>query len=219
MVSRIVISDLIESVMAIAFGVRGLEDGCTEADICAAEQRLGVSLPEALRDYLATAGRHGGMMDADFHVLPPDKLRLAGDCLVFCEENQYVAEWGIQAADRASPNPRVSGRARNTEKWYSEASRLSGFLIHVATWQAVISMPECSRCELPEKELKALEPLLEYIGDKKLRSGGHRISFIDRTNALLATYLHNSETLYVGAARPEALEDFEARCGLELENL
>ncbi|XYI02729.1 SMI1/KNR4 family protein [Sorangium sp. So ce1128] len=219
MVSHIVISALIESIMAIAFGVRRPEDGCTEADIRAAEQRLGLALPEALRNYLATAGRHRGMMHADFHMLPPDELRLAGDCLIFCEENQYVAEWGIQAADRGFANPRVSGRARNTETWYSEASRLSGFLIHVATWQAVISMPECSRCELPEKNLKALEPLLEYIGDKKLRSGGHRISFIDRSNALLATYLYNSGTLYVGAARPEALEAFEARCGLELDAL
>ncbi|WP_437339601.1 SMI1/KNR4 family protein [Sorangium sp. So ce394] len=213
------IRDLIESVMAIAFGVRRPEDSCTGADIGAAEQRLGIVLPEALRDYYATAGRHRGMMDAGFHMLPPDKLRLAGDCLVFCEENQYLAEWGIQPADGASPNPRVSGRARNTETWYSEASKLSGFLIHVATWQAVMSLPERSRCELPEKKLKTLEPSLEHIGEKQLRSGGHRVSFIDRHNRLLATYLYNSETLYVGATRPEALEAFEARCGLALDAL
>jgi hypothetical protein len=189
--------------------------------IAAAEARLSLTLPEALKDYFTVAGNSREMLDTDFHLLGPDKLRLDGQYLVFCEENQSTAQWGINRDMLAQfPNPRVEGRATNANKWFSESSKLSAFLLAIGAWQAIHALPEKACCELPEKKLtEKIEPLLEYIGEKKLRSGALRIGLIDRANSILASYLYSAEMLYVGSPIEGAIQGLEKRSGLEFDSL
>jgi len=58
-----------------------------------------------------------------------------GEKLVFMEENQSVAFWGIQKADLGAVDPvvREGGNAEPIE-WYSEGYCLSRFLMAIWNW-------------------------------------------------------------------------------------
>jgi hypothetical protein len=211
------ITDLIQSIMEVGFGKWTDEGGCPIGELEATESRLGVALPEPLKDYYVIAGRHREMMDADFHITSPGLLSIEDGYLVFCLENQGTAEWGINLDNLSFPNPRVEGRAKNGKKWFSESSKSSAFLIGLGCWQAVVSQAEVARCELKEKELKKLEQFFEYVGERSLRLGGHRIGLIDRVNRILATYLYNSQMLYVGTSQRDALDILEKQVQLDLD--
>jgi hypothetical protein len=71
------------------------------------------------------AGKSREMMDADFRLLDPKHLRVKGQYLVFCEENQWPAQWGISLDNMAKfPNPRVDGRVEGAIKRLEERSGL-----------------------------------------------------------------------------------------------
>lgn len=206
--------------VAAAFAGRNAGSTISADQIDAAEKRLGVALPEALRDYYLVASGYREMMDKDFHLLPPEKLRIEGDYLVFCEESQGGAVWGIHRNNLLTlPNPRVEGKAGNAHKWFSESSKLSAFLLGIGAWQALLSQEETARCELPEKQLKKIEAQFDYIGERSVRLGGHRVGLIYRDAAapLIAAYLFNSEMLYVGTPEEGLIERIEELSGLDFE--
>lgn len=207
----------LELIMTVAFEGSKPALGFSDDEISAAEARLGVDLPEALRDYYSVAGKYYEMMDSDFDLLTLEELRIHSGYLVFCEENQGLAEWGIRLDELTSANPAVVGRATDDDQWFTESSKLSAFLINVGCWQAIMSLGEKARCELPEKELSGVEKLFEPIGDDHLRLGGNQASFVDRTNSILATYLYVPEMIYVGTPDEDAIEELETRSGLDFD--
>ena len=210
----------LQLIVATGFAGRSAEGEISTGQIDAAEKRLGLSLPEALKDYYLVAGGYRDLMDRDFHLLSPEKLRLEGDYLVFCEEHQGTAVWGIHRNNLLTlPNPRVEGKASNAQKWFSESSKLSAFLLALGAWQALLSQEEKARCELPEKQLKKIDPLFDYIGERSLRLGGHRVGLIyrDASRPLIASYLFNSEMLYVGTPQEGLIEHIEELAGLDFE--
>src|SRR5690242_16746781 len=72
----------------------------------AAEARLSLVLPEPLKDFFAVAGASRELLNADSRMLPPEKLRVEGDHLIFCEENQRLEDFGIPLAELAKPTER-----------------------------------------------------------------------------------------------------------------
>ncbi|OPG06780.1 hypothetical protein B1R27_16085 [Streptomyces sp. GKU 895] len=216
------IKGLLQDLMSTTFGAWTPQDGCPDDEITAAEDRLGISLPDALRDYYATAGRHPELMgtgghEHTFRLSAPRHLSLEGGQLVFCGENQWPAQWSVRPDDVGWPDPRVHGRAAPGKKWYSEARRLSAFLINVASRQAVGVLPCQATCRLREDQLQVVEPLLGYIGSRELHQGGHWLSFIDRSSRTVAHYSYHSSTLRVGAVSPSALESLREHSGLPLK--
>lgn len=217
----------LRSLVAVAFAGRGGAGRCGETAISveqldAAEKRLGLALPESLKDYYVIAGGYHEMMNQDFHLLSPDKLRVEGDYLVFCEEHQGTTVWGIHRNNLLTfPNPRVEGKASNIQKWFSESSKLSSFLLALGAWQALLSQEEKARCELPEKELQRIDALFEYIGERSLRLGGHRVGLIcrDASKPVIAAYLFNPEMLYIGTPEEALIERIEELAGLDFERL
>ncbi len=213
----------LQVIVQTAFPGAKLAPGFSSDEIAAAERRLTLTLPEALQDYFTVGGHSREMMDADAHILAPDKLRVESDHLIFCEENQGIASYGIPLAElrelAKAPNPSVAAKAVNQPKWFSESSSLSAFLLGLGAWQALLSEPEKARCELPQKQLKTLRAFFEPVGTPEVRLGGDRIGLVDRKNSIVAAYLYNSETLYVGSPLEDALDELEKRSGLELESL
>jgi hypothetical protein len=71
-------------------------DGYSDDVLWAAGERLGVRLPEALRDAYLLFGRRADLTAGQDPLLPPDRLRMdhAAPVIVFREENQDCAEWG-----------------------------------------------------------------------------------------------------------------------------
>ena len=219
-----VIKELLQDLMQTAFGAWTPDDGCAGGEITAAEDRLGISLPGALRDYYAAAGRHPELMgmgghERTFRLSTPSHLSLEDGLLVFLGENQWPAQWGVRPDDVDWSDPRVHGRAEPGKKWYSEARRLSAFLINVAGVQAVRALPHQATCRLRQDQLKAVEPQLEYIGSREMQQGGDWLSFIDRSSRVVAHYSYITNTVRIGAVDPGALESLRERSGLPLRGV
>ncbi|MFF4634028.1 hypothetical protein [Streptomyces griseorubiginosus] len=215
------IRELLQELMSTAFGSWTPNDGCPDAEVTAAGDRLGIFLPDAMRDYYAAAGRHPELMGMSGHehtlrVSAPEHLSVEDGYLVFCGENRGPAQWSVRPDDVNWPDPRVHGRSEPGGKWYSESRRLSSFLIHVAGRQALRSFPHQATCRIRGQQLGVIESLLGYLGSHEMQKGGHWLTFIDPTRRVLASYSYNTDTLRAAAVDPTALEYLRERSGLPL---
>ncbi|MFJ8828363.1 SMI1/KNR4 family protein [Streptomyces sp. NPDC102467] len=106
-------------------------DGWDEADLVAAEERLGLRLPVALREVYQLLGRRRDLTSNHDVLLAPAELYVdaSREGLVFRHENQGAASWGVLLADLAKEDPGVFIRAdladKTAEKWDSWLERLS----------------------------------------------------------------------------------------------
>ena len=90
-------------------------DGYSAAEIDAAEKRLGVKLPEALREWYTLAGRRKDITAAQNFLRLPERLYQAQEDLeqsiceviYFYTENQAVVNWGIFVSDLTLDDPPV----------------------------------------------------------------------------------------------------------------
>jgi hypothetical protein len=72
-------------------------DGVDESELREAEERVGAGVPSALREAYLSFGRSADLTCSQDPLLPPSALRLdvAGTVLVFRNENQSCASWGV----------------------------------------------------------------------------------------------------------------------------
>lgn len=113
-------------------------DGVPEAEIAAAEARLGLKLPALLREFYLVAGRREDINAVHNRLLSPESLEVDQDALVFYEENQGVVLWGIKVDDLSQADPQVfMAEYASTLEWEPEHDHLSEFLISMLFWQAV----------------------------------------------------------------------------------
>jgi len=217
------IVELLQVIVQTAFPGSTLKPGCSIDQIAAAEGRLELTLPEALKDYFTVCGHSREMMDENFHLMTPEKLRVERDHLIFCEENQGLALYGIPLEELGklaeTSNPSVDMNPTAGTKWFCESSSLSAYLLGLGAWQALLSVPEKARSEFPRKELKTLKAFFEPVGTPDVRLGADWIALVDRKNSIVAAYLYHSEMLYVGSPLDDALDEFEERSGLVLDSL
>jgi hypothetical protein len=112
-------------------------EGLGDAKVRTALRSRGMVIPRALADYYAVAGNHE-INAAHNRLLSIEKLEWRGDRLVFMEENQWVAFWGIDRAGVKEANP-VVWQAPNNEpeplEWYAEPYLLNQFLMAMWRWQ------------------------------------------------------------------------------------
>ncbi len=81
-------------------------DGYTERELDAAEDRLGLALPAALREALALFGKRPDLCRTMQQLLPPDELHLCDSgLLMFYCENQGVWDCCIRPSDISSDDP------------------------------------------------------------------------------------------------------------------
>ncbi|MFM9589297.1 hypothetical protein ACKI1J_11745 [Streptomyces scabiei] len=216
------IKDLLHELMSTAFGAWTPKDGCPDAEVTAAGDRLGISLPDALGDYYASAGRHPELMGMRGHehtlrVTVPEHLVVQNGHLIFCGENQWTAEWSVRPDDANWTDPRVHGRSEPGGKWYSKSRKLSSFLINVAARQAVRALPHHATCRIREQQLGRVESQLSYVGSVEMQKGGDWLSFVDPSRRILASYSYNTDTLRVAAVDHTAIESLRERSGLPLK--
>lgn len=112
------------------------EDGIPESDIIRAETRLGVRLPQALRDFYLKAGEHE-LCQAYHHLVDLAEMDFKEDHLLFLDENQSVAAWGIARKSLSEDNPIVwQGANTAPMTWESEGLTVADYLEMVLYWQA-----------------------------------------------------------------------------------
>jgi hypothetical protein len=102
----------------------------------AAAARLGLGLPEPLRDYDLSVGRHA-INQAHNRLWPPDALEVSQGRLVFMEENECVVFWGVGIRSMAADPIVFLTDDLEDGDWWARETRCSRFLSTMMCWQAV----------------------------------------------------------------------------------
>jgi len=106
-------------------------DGWSQADLVAAEERLGIQLPTALREAYLLFGRRRDLTSNHDVLLGPAELYVddAKEALVFRHENQGAACWGVLLDSLPDDDPAVFIRSdladKTAERWERWLGRLS----------------------------------------------------------------------------------------------
>lgn len=112
-------------------------DGYSAAELDAAEQRLGLKLPLALREWYQLAGQREDITSMQNFLVSPEELGIHEEngLLVFHCENQQVVEWGVQASDLGLADPPVwlddSGLHDTQQEPIQENNTLSEFVLQM----------------------------------------------------------------------------------------
>lgn len=136
-------------------------DGFGEAELGAAERRLGLPLPAALREAYALLGRRGDLTSNQDILLPPDGFYLNDGALVFRHENQGAASWGIPLAQLGADDPAVEIRADLADKrvvrWEPWLGSLSATFTAIVLSEPLLATSELADfCHVPDDDALAL---------------------------------------------------------------
>ncbi|MFJ7243356.1 SMI1/KNR4 family protein [Kitasatospora sp. NPDC098652] len=135
----------------------GSRDGFTEAELDAAEQRLGLRLPVALREAYRLFGRRADLTSSQDVLLTPDELHVLDGALVYRAENQGCAHWGVLLADLALEDPPTVGRLdladKSQERWEPWEERFSTAAAVMAMSEKLLEDAELSVFFAPGDEL------------------------------------------------------------------
>lgn len=116
--------------------------GFSDNEIAELEARLHVQLPEKLKNYYLTLGKEENLNYVYNRLLEPDEEFGFSDdrYLVFYEENQVVAYWGIKEEDLKLPDPPVWGNYGTDEDpdWIMETKTTENFFLLMAVYNGTL---------------------------------------------------------------------------------
>ncbi|MFI6983039.1 SMI1/KNR4 family protein [Embleya sp. NPDC050154] len=196
----------------------GASDGYDPTELDASAARLGVPLPTALRELYELVGRRADLTSNHDVLLPPDKLYIEDGVLVFREENQGVAWWGIRPdGDDPAVIASYSLAEPDVERWSAWLPRFSLAAIETVLSEVLLFDDELVEAiEFAPEEVEQLpEGLTElaFPGYPECEDPGNRVRWFAGPD-LLARY--DGGMILVRARTEEDLERFfDAVCGEE----
>ncbi|GAA1222450.1 hypothetical protein GCM10009665_10850 [Kitasatospora nipponensis] len=117
-------------------------DGWSMAEIEAAERRLGLVLPVALREAYLLLGHRTDLTSNHDTLLKPDELHVVDGALVYRVENQGAASWGVLLADLNDEDPATVMRPdladKSQERWDTWESSLTVACVEMVMSEAVL---------------------------------------------------------------------------------
>jgi hypothetical protein len=144
------------------------EDVVPEAEILAAERRLGLRIPKALADFYRSAGMADDYNSIFDRLLPPGELSVESGKLLFMEENQAVVLWGTDAGAEPTDDP-PAYQATNAEPlvWENVNDRCSVFLLVMLHWAGAFAgaMPNASTAAVDGNLLEELDRHWPFVGE------------------------------------------------------
>lgn len=112
--------------------------GFAEAEINELEKELNIKFPLELKKYYLTLGKVEALNYSYNRLLKPNKeIGFSDDrYLVFYEENQVVAYWGIKEEDLKLDNPTVWGNygTQDEPDWHIETNSTDNFFVLMAVY-------------------------------------------------------------------------------------
>ena len=106
--------------------------GFTLDDVRTAERSLGFSIPSALTEWYCSSGKRRSVWSRQDEFLPPDRLHVQNDALIFYVENQAVVQWGIPMDQLALDDPSVVVESvDDADQWIPQTDKLSKFAIYM----------------------------------------------------------------------------------------
>jgi hypothetical protein len=161
-------------------------DGNAEAEITAAEERLHLKLPAALKPLYELTGTFDELHSAYDRLIPLSELAVVDGLLVLYEENQGVVLWGIREQDLDTPDPPVYQAQPGTIPLasYITAEKLSDFLLYMLFRQAVSgAMTHTTSCEVNPETVRTITQnwpfIVEMEGTRIYGRGGQVIAAFD----------------------------------------
>jgi len=118
-------------------------DGYPASELNAAEKRLGLKLPEALREWYQLAGQREDVFATQNFLVSPEELEVEDGLLeVYCE-NQGIVHWGLKPADLHLPDPPVylndDGMHDEPQELIRENETVSEFALQMAICETIIT--------------------------------------------------------------------------------
>ncbi|MFE7778148.1 SMI1/KNR4 family protein [Streptomyces sp. NPDC057445] len=139
-------------------------DGWPDADLDAAEGRLGLRLPTALREAYLLFGRRQDLTSNHDVLLSPAELYVddAKEALVFRHENQGAASWGVLLDSLQDDDPAVFIRSdladKSAEQWEAWLDRVSLCFVEVVLSESLQGDEElCDFLDPDEDTVELLE--------------------------------------------------------------
>ncbi|NKE63196.1 SMI1/KNR4 family protein [Lentzea sp. PSKA42] len=177
------------------------QDGWNRADLAATEERLGVGLPEAVKEALSLFGKRPDLTSNQDRLLTPTELRLDGGILVFRDENQWVAAWGT-TLDGDDPEVLIKLDLvdKTGEHWDTWLPRFSLACVEMVLSEALFR----DGAETADREMSEMDTSLlqEHFAELPLHSPGTRWFVSDD----VIVREDDSQWLWARARTPEALE-------------
>jgi hypothetical protein len=140
-------------------------DGYDPAMLDAAEHRLGLRLPPALREAYMLLGRRDDLCRNQDRLLRPEELHVCQGALVYHAENQGVAHWGVLLDDLAGEDPPavvwLDLANKAAERWQPWNARLSVALVELVMSESALYDGDglSDGADLPDGVLGMFEPL------------------------------------------------------------
>ncbi|MFF4398755.1 SMI1/KNR4 family protein [Streptomyces sp. NPDC001480] len=139
-------------------------DGWTRADLDAAEERLGLRLPVAMREAYLLFGRRKELTSNHDVLLSPAELYVddAEEALVFRHENQGAASWGILLDSLQDDDPAVFVRLdladKSAERWEDWLERVSLCFVEIVLSESLHAGAElCDFLDPDDDSIELLE--------------------------------------------------------------
>ena len=178
------------------------KDGLSAEEIGEGEGRLGISLPEALRAYYFTLGRHA-LNRAYNRLYAPKEWFIHEGRLVFMEEHQTVLYWGFPI-EAAGDDPMVYQGVNlrdNGIEWHCEDARCAEFMLVMMHWQAVCGGFACTgMTRITPANLERIRERWSLVGTL----GGGMQAFTQRGDAACVIGEGEEDLELFAASRTEA---------------
>ncbi len=179
--------------------IRPLEpgDGLSMSEIEAAELKLGVKLPLALKELYGLVGNALDDLNQQNYLLPVGELRLKDDKVIFYVENQSCGDWSFQVGDSKDDDPPVwiDGEMKAAEKL---SEFVFGMMIIEATFRGPGGMGMLEDQDLPEfrKQYNDLGFTIQANGQTSFFYNCDALLFICReANGDLFVFVHARTTI------------------------
>ena len=138
------------------FGEVEPDDGYSEAAVSEVAQRLGFRLPTLLRTVYLRTGRRDDFHQAQNRLRELNELTVENRVLVFLDENQGSAFWGVPVEALAEEDPPVLLGSDDFSRW-EEFDHLNQFLHARLFWVRMELAPQVLKYNAPSKLLAAIE--------------------------------------------------------------
>ncbi|MFE4976233.1 SMI1/KNR4 family protein [Kitasatospora sp. NPDC056651] len=178
----------------------GPDDGFTDAELDAAERRLGLRLPAALREAYRLFGRRADLTSSHDVLLTPEELHVLDGALVYRAENQGCMHWGVPLTDLGREDPPTVARLdladKSQERWEPWEERFTTAAVTMAMMEKLLEDVELSDCLESEEDLPG--------GFRELPALGRNFRWYQGPGALVG--VAGDAWVAARARTPEALE-------------
>jgi hypothetical protein len=200
-------------------------DACPESEVAAAEARLGLRVPKALRDYYLVAGREDGFNRAHDRLLPPGEWFVDQGHLVFQEENQSAVYWGVEAAPGPPDDPPVfQGVNDDSIRWFREHDSCRVFLTATLHWSGAFAgaMEYTGTVAVPADLVARLDRDWVFAGEvnamRAYRRPGQAVCFLEWRDLLPGDETCSPWRIFAGASTEKKLKEIEKSLNVKLED-